>query len=176
MYLYSLQYRKEYTKKIFAYFFQIFLSFMLDAGLLDIGKDMAEATGHEKVFYLDQQNSRVCRLSEEIDESCQQMQQVAYDTAEKLNQQHEEENNYIMMDDNREAYLEDDTFTDFRNASSISLNRSGHARVPQTYIDTAIQTDNVQIDRPKLRIKKKGFYKPNQVNMCTIVISVWDIS
>ena len=65
---------------------------------------------------------------------------IIYDTAISIfTQQHEEEYNYIMMDDDGEAYLQDDSFTDFGNASSISRNRSGHARVQQTYIDTAIQ-------------------------------------
>ena len=103
------------------------------------------------------------------------MQQVAHDAAEKFIQQHEEQYNYIMMDDDGEAYLEDDSFTDFGNASSISLNRSGHARVQQTYIDTAIQTDDVQVDRPKLCIKKRA--STSQVkSTCAQLSSVCGIS
>ena len=80
------------------------------------------------------------------------------------------------MDDDGEAYLEDDSFTDFGNASSISLDRSDHAQVQQTYIDTAIKTDDVQVDHSQTIHQKESFYKPDQVNMCTIVISVWDNS
>ena len=80
-----------------------------------------------------------------------------------------------MMDDDGEAYLQDDSFTDFGNASSISLNRSGHARVQQTYIDTAIQTDDVQVDRPKLRIKKRA--STSQIkSTCAQLSSVCGIS
>ena len=35
--------------------------------LFDIGKNMHQLTGHEKIFYEDQQTSRECRLSEETD-------------------------------------------------------------------------------------------------------------
>ena len=100
--------------------------FILDAGLLDIGKEMAEVTGHEKVFYLDQQSTRVYRLSEEIDEGYKQIQQAVCETVEQLNQQHEDEYNFIMMDDDEEALSKDDSFLDL-NTANISLNRSGHA-------------------------------------------------
>ena len=40
--------------------------------LLDIGKDMDNITGREKVFYQDQLRERECRLSEEIDDEYEQ--------------------------------------------------------------------------------------------------------
>ena len=45
--------------------------------LLDIGKNMHQLTGHENIFYEDQQTSRECRLSEEIDiEHTNEMEQI----------------------------------------------------------------------------------------------------
>ena len=41
------------------------------------------------------------------------------------------------------------------NIGSVSLNRSGHARVLQSGIDISIQTDPAVPDRPKLRINKR---------------------
>ena len=40
--------------------------------LLDIGKDMDNITGREKIFYQDQLRERECRLSEEIDDEYEQ--------------------------------------------------------------------------------------------------------
>ena len=62
--------------------------------LLDIERDMNKVTGRDKVFYLDQQTDRECRLSEKVDDVYEMNQEIARIHAyavEKFQQDQEEE-------------------------------------------------------------------------------------
>ena len=71
----------------------------LDAGLLDIGKDMDKVTGHEKDLYLDQKDQRRFRLSEEIeeiDEHYDQIQQSLYEAAVRAEKQNQDDMRFLL--------------------------------------------------------------------------------
>ena len=138
-------------------------------------------TGHEKVFYFDQQTTRECRLSEEIGLKYEKQQQSIQENKLKGKQQEQSEHDFIMQDDEQEEQEEtpsDNEATEFLNSSvntsNISINRSGHARIQYTGVDVAVQTEYVS-DRPKLRINKRGC--TNEIKLaCARISSVCCIS
>ena len=88
-------------------------------------------TGHEKVFYFDQQTTRECQLSEEIGLKYEKQQQSIQENKLKGKQQEQSEHDFIMQDDEQEEQEEtpsDNEATEFLdssvNTSNISINRS----------------------------------------------------
>ena len=107
-----------------------------DGGLLEIRKNMKKLASHENVFYFDQQTTRQCQLSEEIDLEFEKQQQSVQENKLKEKQQEQSEHDFIMQDDEQEKQEEtpsDNEATEFLNSSfntsNISINRSGHARI-----------------------------------------------
>ena len=115
--------------------------------MLQIGKNMQKLTGHEKVFYSDQQTTREYRLSKEIDLEFETQQQLIQENKLTEKQQDQSEHDFIMQDDEQEVQEEtpsDNEATEFLNSSvntsNISVNRSGHARIQYTGVNVAVQT------------------------------------
>ena len=124
--------------------------FFSDGGLLEISKNVEKLTGHEKVFYFDQQTTRECQPSEEIDLEFGKQQQSIQENKLKEKQQQQSEHDFIMQDDEQEEQEEtpfDNEATEFLNSSintsNISTNRSGHAHIQYTGVDVAVQTEYV---------------------------------
>ena len=93
--------------------------------LLDIGKNIHLLTGHEKSFYEDQQTSRECRLSEEIDiEHGNEMEQVQLH-ANEARLREEAETSYAMGTDNEEQFNQPDDNSFVNESLNTSVNRSG---------------------------------------------------
>ena len=128
-----------------------------DGGLLEIGKDMENVTSHEKVFKTDQQTTRECRLSEEIDEDFEKEQQSL---CENLLQQKQEqtEHDFIMMDDNKPDPILDETelMNVSINTSNILINRSHYACIQHNGVDIAVQTEPSVPGQSTLQINKRG--------------------
>ena len=111
---------------------------------------MEKLSGHEKVFYFDQQTTRECWPSEEIDLEFGKQQQSVQENKLKEKQQEQSEHDFIMQDDEQEEQEEtpfDNKATEFLNSSvntsNISTNRSGHARIQYTGVGVAVQTEYV---------------------------------
>ena len=79
-------------------FIKIYFPF-IDNDLLDIGRNMASTTGHEKSFYIDQKTARNCRLSEEIDEDFESECQALLDIQLQQRQQVEREYDFIVIEE-----------------------------------------------------------------------------
>ena len=108
--------------------------------LFDIIKDKEQLTGAEKVFYHDQNNARVCSLSEEIDEEW-----VAEQLAilERENQEHEYEYESVNMDVDHDVDQNPDDL-------ETSVTRSTLKRIITE--DTGTQTEYVYIEKPPIRV------------------------
>ena len=122
--------------------------------LFDIIKDKEQLIGAEKVFYYDQNNARVCSLSEEIDEEW-----VAEQLAilERENQEHEYEYGSVDMDVEDVDQNPDDLET--------SVTRSGLRRIITE--DTGTQTEYVYIEKPPIRVARDC--TPEVKNTCVKV-------
>ena len=107
-----------------------------DCGLLEIGKNMEKLTGYEKVFHFDQQTTRECLLSEEIDLEFEKQQQSIQENKFKEKWQEQSENDFIMQDDETRGSkrkhhlimkLLNSWILQLPNTSNIPTNKSGHA-------------------------------------------------
>ena len=91
---------------------------------------MKELTGHEKVFYVDQQTTRECCISEEIDEDYENEQLTLYQEISQQKQQEHVQYDFVMEDDEElpssNANLNLDSSID--TSLNFNVNRSGHAR------------------------------------------------
>ena len=117
-------------------------------GLMDLGVEMDSLEGKEKVFYHDQKNTRICRLSVEIDDEWVEEQLVLIENERKIKEQEEEEN---CVDDEDE--LEDVEVTDpsLLDSSLMSVNRSGLVRIPTEDITTQTEA-RYMATKPDVRI------------------------
>ena len=122
---------------------------------------MESATGHEKLFYIDQKTTRNCPLSEEIDENFESECQALSDIELQQQQQVEREYDFIMMEEEPPAASKtsEDLDTSLNSSLNFSLNRSGYARILNDGVETGILTDPAVPDRPKLCVNKRNTTK-----------------
>lgn len=125
--------------------------------LLDIGKDMDLLTGDEKSYYEDQKSNRKMYLSEEIDTEYEEMKEKEAAQRQNVLENELEEQEFMEDLDHNEGEISsmEETSTMPMQSLNQSRSRSGLVRssIPLNHVST--QTDDVQIDRPKLRIKRK---------------------
>ena len=114
--------------------------------LMDIIKDKEDLKGVEKVFYHDQNNARICRLSEEIDLKWVEEQLVIIQRNEI--QQQDEAN----ISDGEESATEDmDT-----DNTELNTSRTRSGRVLVAKFDAGTQTEFVHINncKPAIRVTR----------------------
>ena len=93
--------------------------------LLDIGKNMHQLTGHENIFYEDQQKSQECRLSEEIDiEHTNEMEQIQLHANEGRLREEAETSYVIGTYDKKQLNQPDDNSFVDKNLNT-GINHSG---------------------------------------------------
>ena len=137
--------------------------------LFDIGVDMESLSGDEKLFYEDQKNGRIGKLSDEIDEEYEQDQQERKRQKIEAEMVAAAEEAFINVDDE-----DTDEDTSFLNHSNFSLNRSGLVRTSCPGVDASTQTETLII-RPKLRINKRVCTDEIK-NTCALLSSTCGVS
>ena len=122
--------------------------------LLDIKKNMHQLTGDEKIFCEDQQTSRECRLSEEIDiEQANEIEQIQLQPNE-ASLREESETSYAKVTDDEEQFNKPDDNSFVGESINTSVNRSGLSRMTIPTCDASFQTEGI-IVQPKIRLHRK---------------------
>ena len=122
--------------------------------LWDIGKNIHQLTGQEKIFYEGQQTSRECRLNEEIDiEHTNEMEQIQLHVNEARLRE-EAETSYAMGTDDEEQFNQPDDNSLVDGSLNTSVNRSGLSRMTIPTCDASVQTEDI-IVQPKIRLHRK---------------------
>ena len=122
--------------------------------LLDVGKNMQQLTGHEKMFYKDQKASRECRLSEEIDiEHTNEMEQIQLD-ANEARLREEAETSYTMGTDSKKQFNQpyDNSFVGESLNTIVNCSGLSHMMIPTC--NASVQTEDI-IVQPKIRLHHK---------------------
>ena len=122
--------------------------------LLDIKKNMHQLTGDEKIFYEDQQTSRECRLSEEIDiEQANEIEQIQLQPNE-ASLREESETSYAKVTEDEEQFNKPDDNSFVGESLNTSVNHSGLSRMTIPTCDASVQTEGI-IVQPKIRLHRK---------------------
>ena len=123
---------------------------------MDIGRNMESATGHEKLFCIDQKTTRNCHLSEETDVESER--QTLLDIELQQQQQVEREYDFIIMEQEPPAAskMSEDLHASLNSSLNVSLNRSGYAHILTDGVEIGIQTDPAVPDCPKPHVNKRN--------------------
>ena len=113
-----------------------------------------QLTGYEKFFYEDQQTSRECSLSEEIDiEDTNKIGQIQVH-ANEARLREEAETSYVMGTDDKEQFnqTDDNSIVDETLNTNVNRSRLSHMTIPTC--DASVQTEDI-IVQSKIRLHRK---------------------
>ena len=126
---------------------------------LDIGKDTDKLTGREKVFYNDQLSTTQCRLSKVIDEEYELEVQTKPTVAATEETRKDDGVFHVLESETNEELSNKKDATSFLLQElkettlnfNASLNPSGLGRYVTPTNEIAVQTDDCNADKPRIR-------------------------
>ena len=130
--------------------------------LMDIIKDKEDLKGVEKVFYHDQKNARICRLSEEIDQKWVEEQLVIIQRNSDIQQQDAEN-----ISEGEESATEDMDTDD--TELNRSCTRSGRVLIAKFDIGTQTEFIHINNSKPSIRITRDC---TNEIKKTCAMVSV----
>ena len=120
--------------------------------LLDIGRDMQQLTGNEKIFYEDQLSNRECRLSQEVDLEFEEDREQILNEMLMIEEENMRNESYALGEECPTEPVSENNEVADSAMLKISCNRSVLARSTVTVVEKETQTDLQEFTaRPKIR-------------------------